>query len=143
MTRTRKTKELILTAAIFICLEVAAIAILRASNSNQSIWLSRISTEAKAWLWGKTDQVNSYFRLKEKNLLLEKENAVLWERLRSYREAMDSTAMLSGVIADDEFEYIGAQIIKLSTNSQKNYFILSKGIQDGVEARMGVRRHDS
>ena len=81
-----KARKTIVTAAIFIVLELAAVAILRASNSIQSVWLNRLSLEIKAWVWGKSDAVKSYFALKNKNLYLEEENIKLSEELRKYQQ---------------------------------------------------------
>ena len=131
-----KARKTIVTAAIFIVLELAAVAILRASNSIQSVWLNRLSLEIKAWVWGKSDAVKSYFALKNKNLYLEEENIKLSEELRKYQQLKIGTPVDN--IDTDIFDYIGAQIIKLSFNHQKNYFILDKGSEDGVEANMGV-----
>lgn len=136
MTAPRKVRKTIVTAAIFIALEFAAVAILRSSNSIQSTWINRLSLEIKAWVWGKSDAVKSYFALKNKNLSLEEENIKLSEEIRKYQQLKDTTPVDT---ADaDIFDYIGAQIIKLSFNHQKNYFILDKGSEDGVATNLGV-----
>ena len=86
MNRTRKTKETIWTAAIFILLEFAAFAILCTSESIQSLWINKAAYSVKAWLWSKGESIHNYFYLKEKNVALEEENAALWEELQRYKE---------------------------------------------------------
>ena len=134
----RKTRDTLITAAIFILLEVAAIAILRISDSEQSIWLNKASYETKAWLWGKSEAVNKYFRLSKKNKWLEEQNAILWNELRKYKKLEEEGEIHSLDSLDEHFDSKLAKVIKLSTNSQKNYFILDKGFSDGIVEKSGV-----
>lgn len=138
MTRNRGISRNLTIAAIFLLLEVAAVAILRSTDSLQSVWLSRASGQVKVWLWGGTTKVKSYFALKEKNSQLEEENARLWDELRRYRALERQGELASLSTLDDKYECVVAQVIQLSTNSQRNYFIIDKGSADGVQAHSGV-----
>ncbi|MGM9788569.1 MAG: rod shape-determining protein MreC [Candidatus Cryptobacteroides sp.] len=138
MARIRKTKEILWTAAIFILLEFAAFAILRTSESVQSLWINKAAYSVKAWLWSKSDSVHDYFHLKEKNAALEEENAALWEELRRYKELESRGQVAKLDSLDTRFKCELAQIIKLSVNSQRNYFVLDKGSLDGVRPHCGV-----
>lgn len=138
MNRTRKTKETIWTAAIFILLEFAAFAILCTSESIQSLWINKAAYSVKAWLWSKGESIHNYFYLKEKNVALEEENAALWEELQRYKELERRGRVADLDSLDHRFKCELAQVLKLSVNSQKNYFILDKGSLDGVRPHCGV-----
>ena len=138
MTRTRRTKEILWTAAIFILLEFAAFAILRTSETVQSLWFNKLAYSAKAWIWSKSESVKDYFSLKEKNIKLEEENAVLWEELSRYKELESRGQVAALDSVDARFRCELARVIKLSVNSPRNYFVLDKGSLDGVRPHCGV-----
>lgn len=138
MTRSRGISRNLTIAAIFVLLEVAAVAILRTTDSLQSVWLNRASGQVKAWIWGSAAKVKSYVALKEKNSALEEENALLWDEVRRYRALERQGEIASLSTLDDKYECVVAQVVQLSTNSQRNYFIIDKGSADGVEAHSGV-----
>ncbi len=135
----RKSSAIVLSAAIFILLEVAAIAMLHSSSVLQDIWLNRVSHRVSGWLWGSGNRIAGYFQLNSRNKLLQEENARLSEELRKYRELEKSEEYLSkaGTI-DDGFEYIFARIVKMGANSQRNYIIVDKGLLDGVSPDCGI-----
>lgn len=135
----RRKSTAFVSAAIFILLEVAAIAMLHSSSVLQDIWLNRASHRVSGWLWGSSDRIAQYFRLDSRNKLLQEENARLSEELRKYRELEKSEEYLSRAYSvDDGFDYIFAHIVKMGTNSQRNYIIVDKGLLDGVGPDCGV-----
>ena len=135
----KKTSSALVSAAIFIILEVAAIAMLHSSSVLQDIWLNRTSHRVSGWLWGSGNRVAGYFRLSSRNKLLEEENARLSEELRKYRELEKSEEYLSNAGAmDDGFDYSFARIVKMGRNSQRNYIIIDKGWEDGVTTDCGI-----
>ena len=135
----RKSPAIVLSAAIFILLEVAAIAMLHSSSVLQDIWLNRTSHRVSGWLWGSGNRIAGYFRLGSRNKLLEEENARLAEELRKFRELEKSEDYLSKALtSDDSFEYIFARIVKMGTGSQRNYIIVDKGLLDGVGPDCGI-----
>ena len=135
----RKKSSAIVSAAIFILLEVAAIAMLHSSSVLQDIWLNRASHRVSGWLWGSGNRIAGYFQLDSRNKMLQEENARLSEELRKYRELEKSEQYLSGArTLDDGFDYIFAHIVKMGTKSQRNYIIVDKGRLDGVGPDCGV-----
>ena len=135
----RKKSSAIVSAAIFILLEVAAIAMLQSSSVLQDIWLNRASHRVSGWLWGSGNRIAGYFQLDSRNKMLQEENARLSEELRKYRELEKSEQYLSGArTLDDGFDYIFAHIVKMGTKSQRNYIIVDKGRLDGVGPDCGV-----
>ena len=129
----------IVTAAIFIVLEVAALAMLRTSRSLQSIWINRISHRTMALLWGGGERMRNYFSLSRQNEELASENFALSQALERYRE---KDRLLAEAAAAPQpsggYRYIPASIVKISRNSQHNYIILNKGSEDGVRPRSGI-----
>lgn len=143
MAREQKVGLQILSAAIFIIMEIAAFGMLRRSGELQNIWISHASHWTRAKLWGSSEKISHYFSLNKENQALAEENFKLGEELKKYmeREAAregsifaDSMAVVSG----NDFTYIPASIVKISRNRQHNYFILNKGSEDGVTPQSGV-----
>ena len=135
----RRKSSALVSAAIFILLEVAAIAMLHSSSVLQDIWLNRASHRVSGWLWGSGNRIAGYFQLDSRNKMLQEENARLSEELRKYRELEKSDEYLSRAgTADDGFDYIFARIVKMGTNAQRNYIIVDKGRLEGVGPDCGV-----
>ncbi|MBO4606000.1 MAG: rod shape-determining protein MreC [Bacteroidales bacterium] len=139
MPRKGRTSQVLVSAAIFIVLEVAAIAMLHSSSVLQDIWLNRASHRVAGWIWGGGSRIAGYFKLDSRNKMLQEENARLSEELRKYRELEKSEEYLSRAHSvDDGFDYIFAHIVKMGTKSQRNYIILDKGLLDGVGPDCGI-----
>ena len=140
MTQGRTTVSVIISAAIFILLEIAALAILRSSSTLQDIWINRASHQVRSALWGSGENIRYYFSLSEQNEQLAMENARLNETIRQYRlkeRDAEEDANISEA-ADDHFTYLPATIVKMSRNTAHNYIILNKGSEDGVRPQSGI-----
>ena len=139
MAKGRSTSGILLSAAIFILLEFAAVALLSSSSQLQNIWLNRASHHLIGCVWGTSDNIRSYFSLRERNRVLEEENALLSEQLRNYREMQVRDSLRSSFSApDDGFRYIFAKTAKISIGAQHNHVVLNKGYSDGVSERCGI-----
>lgn len=125
----------IVNAAIFILLEVAAIAMLRSSSTLQDIWLNRFSHRTLAILWGWSDTAGEFFSLRERNDELAKENFELRRELDMLKGRENQPAV---AVHDSGFKTVHARVVRASTNSQHNYIILDKGRADGVKAHSGI-----
>lgn len=133
------TSSRLVSAAIFILLELACLAMLHSSSTVQNIWLNRASHRVSARLWGFGTRVGSYFSLSSRNKMLEEENAALSEELRRYRSLERSEEYLSNFNSyDDGFDYTLARIVKLSTGAQRNYIVIDKGSRDGITTDCGI-----
>lgn len=136
-----KTYAKIINAAVFIFLEIAAIGMLRNTDSLQSLWISRISHGVMRHLWGSSENLKYYLSLKEVNEQLAEENNYLREKIYNYEEITNITAhenAFQGFSTDEDFNYIPASIMKISRNKQHNYFIINKGYEDGINAQSGI-----
>ena len=139
MPKERSVVQDILTVAVFIILEVAAVLMLSHNNQIQRLWIARISHGFMARTWGATQSVSNYFSLKRQNDELALENDRLQKLVRGYEMAARQADPASKpVLADDGFNYIPATIIKSSVNTQHNYLIIDKGSEDGVVRNSGV-----
>ena len=140
MAQGRKTSAILLSAAIFILLEVAALAMLRSSSTLHDLALGRASRRVQAALWGGGETVRNHFRLQRQNDSLAMDNARLHEELQTYRlrdeQTREEAASVSG--QGRQFRYIPATVVKMSRGTAHNYIILNKGSEDGVVAQSGI-----
>lgn len=139
MSRRSKSRVLI-SAAVFILLEIAAFAIIHSSSTIQNIWLNRASYRVMALLWGSSEKLSSLFHLRSISDKLNAENAALRERLALLEQAQSSIAGAAAVpaSADANFRYTAASIVKMSRNAARNYMIINKGSLDGIKPQTGV-----
>lgn len=135
------TPNRILTAVVFILMEAAAIGMLSQSGEKQGLWLAEVSGGFKAFFWGWSEKIHDYFNLSSRNQTLAAENTELLDRLHKYEQALmshqiDSLAAMQR--KNRSFQFIAADIVKMSTNRELNYIILDKGSSDGVMADDGI-----
>lgn len=141
MPRDRKTLPTLVSTAVFILMEMAAIAMLSGGSSLQGLWINRAAHRFKAAVWGTSQRVGHYFWLARENERLAEENFDLMVRLRSLGQEEDSLRCASRtdrVPLVRGFRYFGAEIVKSSRNRQHNYLIINKGSADGVSPRCGL-----
>ena len=140
MPRGQKTSSFFVCAAIFIVLEVAALALLHAGPSMQNIWISRMSHRTMAFLWGSGETVRSQFQLDRLNRDLQEENARLKARLRAYERRDVAQDELDRMAAQEaaSYRYTPATVVKMSRNRTRNYIILNKGSEDGIRPQSGI-----
>lgn len=140
MSQAGKALNILIYAAIFILLEIAALAMLKSSSSLQNIWINRASHRTMAFLWSHGEKIRYRFQLQEINERLAQENFLLNQELRAYR-ASDTALLKKGIEPYKEvdgFRYIPASIVKMSRNTAHNYIILNKGSDDGVTPHSGI-----
>ena len=131
----------IATAAIFIALEVAALAMLHNNGPLQNLWFSEAAHGFMGNVWGSTQKVKDYFHLKSANDSLALENHNLRVRLAQMENDLNASGInLKGDTPAKAagFRYIHAHIEKISNNTQHNYMIIGKGSDDGVVVGAGV-----
>lgn len=128
----------LLNAAIFILLELAALAMLRSSSVLQDIWFNRLSHRAIASIWGGTEKLRNYLKLEKQNESLVEQNVLLREELQKYKKALSLSEDSALLREEGGFRYIPAKVVKMSRGSERNYIILNKGSQDGVLPQSGI-----
>ena len=134
---------MIINAVIFILMEVAAISMLTQNGKLQDIWVSRVSHNIMAKVWGQTEAIKYYFSLKSQNENLAEENFQLNEELRAYKAAAallesERRMDIDELKKADGFQYTQATIVKSSKNKQHNYIIINKGSADGIGSQAGI-----
>ena len=132
---------MLISAAIFIAMEIAALNMLHNNASLQGIWLSRISHKVMGVLWGGSETIRHYFSLGRENKALAEENYLLRQSLLRY-VSDEQEAVLDAKTAPEVplngYTYIPAEIVKVSRNKQHNYILISKGTEDGVTSGSGI-----
>lgn len=136
----QRTSYVILSAAIFIVLEVAALVLLSRSSTIQNIWLNKASHRTVAVLWSGGESIGRYFGLKKENEALAEENALLRTELAQLREMEQQLKERNMVteLPDAAYSYIPAAIVKMDRGSAHSYIILNKGSEDGVQPQSGI-----
>lgn len=133
---------ILIDAAIFIVLEIAAIGMLNSNGKLQNFFISKAAHGFMGSVWGATESLSSYFSLRKENERLSQELFELtrrqsgWDRLKAQAN-MDSAAV-SAPEYNDRFSFIPADIIKSSRGKQHNYLIIGKGSEDGIRPQSGV-----
>lgn len=135
MPKKKKILSTILSAAVFLILEIAAFTMLHNSGQLQNLWISKLGHSVMIHVWGNSENIKDYFGLREKNRELVEENFQLMQKLRAYQqdEGLEEVPEF-----DDGFSYILAGIMKISRNTQHNYIIINKGYEDGVTPQSGL-----
>ena len=140
MARGQRPVSFLVCAAIFISMEVAALAMLHATSTAQNLWIDRASHRTMALLWGGGETVRNHFRLETQNLELQAENARLQERLRAYERLETDREELARMAVREaaSYRYTPATVVKMSRNRTHNYIILNKGSEDGIRPQSGI-----
>ena len=140
MAQGRKTSSILICAATFILMEVAALVMLHGTSALQNIWINRASHRVMALLWGSGETLRSHFQLERLNEELQTENARLQERLRAYeaQETERNGLARTGAPPKSGYRYIPATVVKMSRNRTRNYIILDKGSEDGIRPQSGI-----
>ena len=79
----------ILTAAVFIILEMAALHILGKNAQLQRLWIARGAHGFMGAVWGGTQRIKDYFSLRRTNESLALENTRLMEENARMKELLD------------------------------------------------------
>ena len=140
MPRERKVIPIVVSVAVFIALEVVSLNMLSSKARMQGIWLSGISHRFQGAVWGGTQKIGDYFRLKKINVALAEENFWLRQSLAAMGADADDAARPSEekLAPVRGFTYIPAEVVKISRGSQHNYLIIDKGEVDGVVENSGL-----
>lgn len=139
MSQERGTYAIVISAAICILMEVAALAMLDRSSTLQNIWLNRISRRTVAALWGGGEKVRSHFYTYRQNDALAEENARLRDELRYWKNRSEEGQELPTEAEDvDGFRYTPATVVKLGRGTTHNYIIIDKGTADGIVPQSGI-----
>lgn len=141
MSKDRSIVQTIVSAAIFIVMEIAALNMLSRNGIIQNFFISKQIHAFMGKVWGGSESIKYYFSLNKANEKLAAENFALMNRLKDYEQAVNMEKPDSALerLADSVgFSYIPATIVKISKNKQHNYLILGQGSEDGIKPQSGV-----
>ena len=124
---------------VFILLEIVAIVLIAQNSYYQSSHIVRWGNGI-AGRWHRTvSSVTGYFGLKSENEHLAAENAMLRAQLASsYISYTDSVFEVNDTVYRQRYSYSEAQVIKSSYNLAKNYIMINKGVDQGIQTDMAV-----
>jgi rod shape-determining protein MreC len=122
---------------LFLFLEFVAFILIFQTHSYQQSKYITSSHRISGNLLKKSEQIHSYFGLKEKNENLVKENVSLKNELEKYKQLQVPPTVVFQDTAK-KYSYIVAKVIKNSYLKRDNTITLDKGSVDGVQPNMGV-----
>lgn len=124
---------------LFLALQVVAFYFLFSSNSFHNAVYATSSNEVIAGLYDFRNNFSEYIRLKENNRKIAGENAHLLTRQRgSYRRVDQDYVLVDDTLMMLQYRYVPAKVINSSSNKQKNYLTLNRGLVDGVAPNQAV-----
>lgn len=140
MSKEIRPSSIIISAAIFIILEIAALAMLRSSSVLQDVWFNRLSHRTMSILWGGAEKIRNFILLEGQNKALNEEVTRLYAKVQKQEAYFQTPDMNELGLTGKRFNYkfISASIVKMSRNSANNYIILDKGSADGVSPRSAI-----
>ena len=129
----------LLITVLFLFLEAVSIWFVYRTGIIQEYKIAKGIREINSFFWEKGSRIENYFSLEKENLRLADANSKLLDIADKYYSLLEERAIDSlKYTAVADFDYIPASIIKNSTNNQHNYFVLNRGIDDGITEDMGV-----
>lgn len=115
---------------------VAIILVFRTHSYHQSKYITS-ANNFSGYLLTRSDNIYSYFRLKEKNDALISENVQLKNELEKLKQLhIPPTVLHTDTLR--KYSYISATVIKNSYLKRDNIITLDKGSVDGISPNMGV-----
>lgn len=119
---------------LFLILEVVAFILIIQNNYQRTSFLNS-SNRFTGSVLKTSSNVSEYFSLKTTNEALAEENRLLRQQLNSSFKINDTTSFIQ---KDSLFSFVYARVLKNSVNKQKNYLLIDKGTNHGIERDMGV-----
>jgi len=123
---------------LFLALEVISLILIVNYNNFQRVRFLNSSNQISASIYEVSNNLTSYFQLRQANEELARENAELQTKLHKLQVVDIFSRTDTAVIGDTTYQFIPARIINNSVNKQYNYVTLDKGLQDGIEQDMGI-----
>lgn len=122
-----------------VLLEVACGYLIVKNNRYQSAAFFNSSNEIAGTVLSTSNEVYSYFSLKDVNHSLATENALLRSQLENLAD-IDTSAISykNNLKIPKQYEFLPAEVINNSVNRYNNYLTINKGSSDGMEHGMGV-----
>ncbi len=110
------------------------------NNQYQSTRYFNSSNQIAASIISTSQSIKEYFSLRDINVELANENALLRKKLDDRDQVLKDIELtrINDVSIINRFEYISAKVINNSTNQYKNFITIDKGIANGIKPGMAV-----
>lgn len=141
MLRKRTIIGTLITTAVFIALEIAAVSLMTHNGNLQNFFIHKAAHKFMGKVWGVSEDVSYYFSLRKENEKLAEQVHMLMEKLNRQNSILldiEAESRMLHANNTDSLVFIHAEIIKNSTNKQHNYLIINKGSEDGISPQSGV-----
>lgn len=124
----------------FLFLEIVAIIFMFSRNPMQQSWFAAQTAAFNSWVSGSIDEGASYFKLKEINEQLVKQNKQLMEELYgANNENIPNFRRVHDTIGGGQiYTFVDGDVVYNSINRKNNYFTINRGRNHGVLPKMGV-----
>ena len=137
------------TFLCFVLLQVLALSMLfRYNKYHRAVFLGK-ANEITGYFNSKYDNVDDYFHLKEENVRIHKMNDSLLNLLHGNFIKVDTGAhLITDTVGYDTLHLVRkymakeAKVVSNSINSQKNYFQINRGANQGIRDNMAVINSD-
>ncbi len=119
---------------LFVILEVVSIILITRSYSYHGALAHNTTSDVSGNLFSTYSGVTDYLNLKEENVILAEENAML-------RNGLSSSFLLTDtqyVYRDSLYRFIPAKVVSNSISRSNNFMMVNKGSKHGVKKEMGV-----
>lgn len=131
---------------LFIFLEIIALILISNNKGYQRSVLLSSSNQIVAKMYSGTSTVVDFFKLKDANNALSNENTDLKNQITNLQNKLKAVADTNNnnvwkrirISPVDEYTYISAKVIRITTDKLLNYITIDRGSNDGIEPDMGV-----
>ncbi|NLA50038.1 MAG: rod shape-determining protein MreC [Bacteroidales bacterium] len=129
---------------IFLILEGIALSLLTSGNSYHNTRFIKGIRGITSGLERSFSRAGSYFRLRETEVILARENAMLRNFLEQTGKMKDNIfSIVSDSVYSQKYLWFSAEVINSSVNRQKNFLTLDKGYNDNLAPEMAVIADDA
>lgn len=124
---------------LFVVLIVCSILLMVQNSYYQRSMVLKLAAGISGSWYSNVSAIDEYFKLKEENEKLSRENAYLRAHMaESYISYTDSVFRVSDTVYSQCYAYTEAKVIKSSWSQLNNYIMINKGSAQGIEPDMAV-----
>jgi len=124
---------------VFLLLEGIALYWLTAGNAYHNSRIVKGVQGVTRGLEERISNVRSYLSLREINSQIAAENSALRNTIERFTRVDDlKFTSVDDTLFHQKYQYTSARVINNSTNNQKNYFTIDKGLRQGIKVDMAV-----
>ena len=133
---------------LFLLLEGISFVLIVSFNNYQKATMFTSANSLAGNIYSAITDIDSYFGLKDENLVLTEHNKVLANevenlkaKLREFEDSASISAVHYSLAQHSGFHYNTARVVNSSINKVNNYITINKGLQQGIKDQMGVFNH--